>query len=137
MDATTVFLTVAIGAYMVAGGIGIARDPASARVVVSELKASRALTIITGAFTFALGVALIRTHNKWNYFIEGFISFFGWAAAIEGLLLLAAPGLIYAIAELLAPNDGLARLFGAITLGVGVSLLFIGFPILLLANSPV
>ena len=137
MEPLTIALSVAIGAYMVAAGIGIARNPASARDVIAELEESKALTIITGAFTFALGVALILAHNRWGHLVEGFISFFGWAAAIKGLILLAAPGIIYRVADVLAPSDSVARLFGVITIAVGGALLFIGIPILVLANSPV
>lgn len=137
MEPLTIALSVAIGAYMVAAGIGIARNPASARDVIAELEASKALTIITGAFTFALGVALILAHNRWDNVVEGFISFFGWAAAIKGLILLAFPNIIYRFADVLAPSDSVARLFGVITIAVGGALLFIGIPILVLANSPV
>ena len=137
MTPLTIALIVALGAYMLASGIGIARNPAQARNVISELKSSAALTIITGAFTFALGAAVIMAHNKWGNFLEGFVSLVGWSAAGQGLLLLAAPGLIFSLAETLAPSDRMARLFGVITLTVGACLLFIGLPILSLFASPV
>lgn len=137
MDDITIYLVVAIGFYMFASGIGIARKPATAHKVLEELEASPALIIITGAFTYFLGATLIAIHNKWDNVLEGFVSFVGWSAAIQGLLLLAAPGLIFGFARIIAPGDKAAGLFGALTVAVGGGLLFLGIPLLITANAPV
>ncbi len=86
---TTQILAVFIGLYMVAAGIGLLTGRGSYATMIEELRENTALGFLTGAFVFALGVAMVAVHNLWTGPLEIVVSLIGWAALIKGALLLA------------------------------------------------
>lgn len=87
----TLSLATAMGAYMLAAAIGGWLKPARWAAILAEFKSNHALTFVTAAFTFALGSALIISHNIWTDLLAGIVSAFGWIASLKGLLLMIDP----------------------------------------------
>lgn len=122
----TLSLAKVMGVYMIFGGLSgfIARDRWSA--VLEDCQRSAGLTYIGGVFVFVLGVAIVLAHNIWTDLLSGFISLFGWVAAIEGLVFIAFPGpLLRWSASMLRPFFITA--FSVFTITLGVVLLVAGF----------
>ena len=121
----TLQIATAFGVYMlVAGSTGIfARDRWVA--IIDGFEDAPALTYFTGVFVFILGVVIILVHNIWTDFLSGFISFVGWAAAIEGLVLIVLPEpLIKFSQSIMRPS--IITGFAIFTIVLGGVLLFAG-----------
>lgn len=95
----TLSLATAMGAYMLAAAIGGWLKPARWAAILTEFKSNHALTFVTAAFTFALGTALIISHNIWTDLLAGIVSAFGWIAALKGLLLMIDPSPSFDLGE--------------------------------------
>ncbi|MEQ8936683.1 MAG: DUF2065 family protein [Amphiplicatus sp.] len=124
---TTLTLTLAkaMGVYMIAAGISGFIAPERWRVILDQLRADAALTYIAGAFVFALGVAIVIAHNIWTDPLSVVVSLFGWAALIEGIVLIVMPKpLLDFSGSLLRP--GSTKIFAAASLILGAVLLIAG-----------
>ena len=85
----TEFLALAFGLYMIAAGIGLLSEGDNYNQILSEFKDNAALGYIAGIMAFALGVVIVRLHNDWSSVVAGVVSLIGWAALVEGVLMLA------------------------------------------------
>ena len=121
----TLQLATAFGAYMIAGGLGglISRDRWIA--FINDFDGASALAFITGVFVYVVGVAIILAHNVWTDFVAGLISLVGWVAAAEGLILIAAPGVLLSFSKLFL-RPALITGFAAFTVIGGVLLVIAG-----------
>lgn len=122
----TLSLAKAFGVYMIAGGLsGLIARPRWT-TVLEEFRADAGVTYIGGIFVFVLGTTIILVHNIWSDPLAGFISLFGWVAAIEGLVLIAFPDpLLKWSASIAKPR--LIRIFAIGVIVLGVVLLIAGF----------
>ena len=120
----TLSLAIAIGLYMVAGGLsGLINDNLWPRVL-DGFRSSPALTYLAGIVTFAIGATLIMVHSVWTDPLAGFISLIGWVAAAEGLVIIAKPDLLLDLsASLIKP---------ALTRGFSIGVIVLGAVLLLL-----
>ena len=87
--ASTETLALFIGLYMLAGGTGILIDHRNYSGVIEEFRASVAVSYLGGVVVFVLGAVLVALHNVWTSPSAILVSLIGWAALIEGVLLLA------------------------------------------------
>ena len=85
----TEFLALAFGLYMIAAGIGLLSEGDNYNQILAEFKDNAALGYIAGIMAFALGVVIVRLHNDWSSVMAGVVSLIGWAALVEGVLMLA------------------------------------------------
>lgn len=87
----TLSLASAIGVYFVAGGLSglLARKRWAA--ILDGFRDNAALSYISGVFVFALGAAMVMAHNIWTDPLAIFVTLIGWAAALEGVVLIAFP----------------------------------------------
>lgn len=114
----TLWIAIAFGAYMLAAGLGGAIERSHWNGIVRDLRHSPGLTFLAGVVTFSLGAAIVMVHNDWSSLLSGFVSLMGWAAAIEGLILLAFPKLLLDLSErLMTPYLVSAFIAFAIVLG--------------------
>ena len=119
-------LAVLIGVYMVAGGIALLREGKAYASVISEFRTNTALGYLAGVITFAIGGALVALHNDWSTTLSSVITFVGWAALIEGILLIAFREPFMRIFEKITFSGPVVTGFGAGTLAFGAGLLYCG-----------
>lgn len=121
----TLSLAIAFGTYMLAAGIGGLMNRQRWIGILDELRASTALSFITGLMTFVLGIVIILSHNYWGDPLAIFISLIGWIAALKGLLFVVDPRPAFSLAdEMLKPPILNTYLF--IVIGVGGLLVLAG-----------
>ncbi len=121
----TLWIATAFGAYMLAARLGGAIERSHWNTVIHDLRKSPGLTFLAGVVTFALGVIIIMVHNNWGGLLAGFVSLMGWAAAAEGLILLAYPKLLLDLSDRLM-NPYLVSAFIAFAIVLGALLLLVG-----------
>jgi hypothetical protein len=94
----TLSLATAFGLYMVAASIGAFLAPDRWLAILEDFRTRPALTYLAGLMAFGFGVAIILTHNIWSSLLAGLVSVVGWAAGIEGLIILARPEPLFDLA---------------------------------------
>lgn len=121
----TLSLAKAFGVYMIAGGLSGLIAPKRWAAILANFREQAGLTYISGVFVFALGVAVILIHNIWVDPLAMVISLIGWAAAIEGFILIICPGpFLKWSASFLRP--GAVGAFAIGTIAFGAILLLLG-----------
>jgi uncharacterized protein YjeT (DUF2065 family) len=118
--ATTIWLSVLLGAYLVAGGLGALLHGGMWPEIVAEFDRSPALVAITGAVAFSIGALIVSIHNAWTDPAAIIVTAAGWTAILEGLTLLAVPELWLRLARSLMRA---ARPWGIFMLLLGAYLL--------------
>lgn len=116
----TVWLSVLLGAYLLAGGIGILMRGDRWTEMIADFERSPGLVMIAGAIAFAVGAAIVSLHNVWSDPAAIIVSAVGWMALVEGLVLIAAPDLWLRFAR---PIMRYSRIWGVIMLVLGAFLL--------------
>jgi uncharacterized protein YjeT (DUF2065 family) len=88
----TLRLAEAIGLYLLLVGLSGLSAPQRWRTLMDELIASPALQMILGVLVFAIGVTLAMVHSILADPLAILVTLIGWAALLEGALLIAVPG---------------------------------------------
>ena len=118
--AITLWLSVLLGAWLLAGGIGaFVRGEGWAEILV-EFEGSPAIVALTGALAFTVGALIVSIHNVWTSPAAIIVSLAGWYAVFEGLALLAVPDLWLRFAHRLMTAS---RFWGALMVVLGAFLL--------------
>jgi len=113
-----------IGLYMLAGGAGMLTDRDVWSRVIREIAASPALGYIAGILAFAIGAAIVAVHNRWDTPLGIFVSLIGWAALIEGVLMLALRRPFIGFFARLAPSASAGRIIASLIAAAGAILLY-------------
>jgi len=88
----TLTLAQAMGLYLILVGLSGLAGPRRWDALMAELTASPALQMLMGIMVFAIGVALAISHSHLTDPLAIIVTIIGWAALIEGALLIAVPG---------------------------------------------
>jgi hypothetical protein len=116
----TLWLSILLGAYLIAGGIGALLRGDLWPEMIGEFERSPALVAVTGAVAFSVGAIIVSIHNVWTDPAAIIVSAAGWMAIAEGLVLLAVPSLWLRLA---LPMMRASKVWGAGMLLLGAFLL--------------
>jgi len=116
-----------LGLYMLAGGIGLLIDPKAYDGVMENFRANPALAYISAVVVFTIGAALVTLHNQWSSWPQIIVSLIGWAALVEGILMLAVRRSFFALVAKIPLGMGMLRGFGVLTLVLAALYLYAGF----------
>ena len=117
---TTTWLSVLLGVYLLAGGIGALVRGELWPEMVAEFERSPALVAVTGAVAFVVGAIIVSFHNVWTSPAAIIVSIAGWMAVLEGLSLLAVPSLWLGLAR---PFMKASKFWGVFMILLGAFLL--------------
>lgn len=121
----TGWLIMAFGLYSMAAGFGMAMSADRFRQMFEEMERSPALNFVIGLLVFAIGVTILLIHPSSTRWPDILVAIMGWGAAVEGLLFLAAPQVMWAIARPFMKSG--TKLWGYIALALGIALAIIGW----------
>jgi uncharacterized protein YjeT (DUF2065 family) len=119
----TLDLATAIGLYWIAAGIGLFAAPERMRAMVEDLDRSPGLVYAIGLGVFAIGTAILIPHHVLYDPLSVIVTVLAAVVALEGLVLIAAPGLLIGLAR---PFLAHARLWAIVSLVLGVLMLLAG-----------
>jgi hypothetical protein len=123
---TTEFFFRVFGLYFVAAGIGVAMNMVNVEKMLAEIRESPMIRFMAGILAFTSGVVILSLHNDWSNWQAGFITFFGWAALVKGLLIMALPNITLSIMSgMTAP--AFMRIWAIAVLAMGGVMLWFGF----------
>lgn len=118
-------LAIAIGLYALAAGLGMGLSSDRFIRMMKEAEASAVASFVIGLLVFCIGTAIVLTHPMGEGWLSILVTITGWGAAIEGLLFLAAPQIMWAIARPFMSN--LTRIWGLVAMAIGVALIWAGY----------
>ena len=119
----TLRLAEAIGLYMIVVGIGGLVAPERWRKMMDDLERSPGLVMALGFPVFAIGAALVLIHSVWTDPLAVIVSLVGYAALIEGALLLAVPGPLFRVGRW---SLNFTRAWAVVSILLGILLFFAG-----------
>ncbi|WOE74892.1 hypothetical protein [Alterisphingorhabdus coralli] len=114
----TALLALAFGAYALAAGFGMLRHPRWGMGMIDECERSAALRFLVGIVVFVLGTTLVLVHPMGDHWLSILITVLGWIILVEGLVLLAFPGLIWPIAKAMLASSNTIYALAAMAIGI-------------------
>lgn len=123
---TTQTLSVLIGLFLVAVGIGLLTGRGSYATLIDDLRENTALGYVTSVIVFVLGAVIIAVHNRWTYPVAVVVSLIGWAALIEGFLMLAIRRPLLSLLKGVPITTATMMPLGVVLIVCGVPLLYAG-----------
>lgn len=120
----THILAALLGLYFIAAGIGFLRDRSVVATMFQGLKTQPMLGYLGGLIAFSIGGAMVAVHNDWSTWLASFVSLVGWAALIEGVLLLAVRDWFMGLFDGLLTSDSLLKGLGLATVAAGAVLVW-------------
>lgn len=121
----TDLLAQVFGVYMLVAGFGLLIRPNWATEILDSIDNYAAIAYLMGALILMGGTAIVLTHNIWQGWPEIPITIIGWAAAIEGAIMLIYPQALLGFSKKLAPNNLFIRAFALLTMAFGAALFFL------------
>ena len=90
----TIFLAKLWGPAILAVGLGIFVSRNYYIKIYRDLEKDALAVLVFGMMAMTAGIAHILFHNVWDTFLEGVISFFGWALLVKGALFVIVPDFV-------------------------------------------
>lgn len=119
----TLRLAEAIGLYTIVVGIGGLVAPQRWRAMMDDLERSSGLVMVLGFAVFVVGAALVLIHSIWRDPLSVIVSAIGYAALIEGALLLAVPAPLIRIGRW---SLNFTRVWAIVSIVLGILLFLAG-----------
>ncbi|WP_370171514.1 MULTISPECIES: hypothetical protein [Hyphomonas] len=114
------------GLYFMAAGAGLLTDPLRVAKMIDDLEASPAIGFLCGAVMLFAAGGTLSLQNSFTNIFDGLATLLLAGALIEGLLLVAWPKPIWAIAHWMMPDDDHLRGFGVVALAIGAVVFALG-----------
>jgi hypothetical protein len=115
----TLTLAQAMGLYLILVGLSGLAGPRRWEGFMDELSTSPALQVLMGVTVFAIGVALAIAHSHLTDPLAIIVTLIGWAALLEGALLIAVPAPLLRIGHW---SLGFTRIWAIVSLILGIVL---------------
>ena len=119
----TLNLLILMGLYELAAGVAGLTGQIDWRTLLDEFARSPALTFMMGFMVYVLGAVVVLFHWIWTDPPAIIVSAIGCIAAVEGLLIMTAPGPLFAFSRQLVGNQNLISIlavaFGLLLIGLG------------------
>ena len=114
------------GLYFMAAGAGLLTDPLRVAKMIDDLEASPAIGFLCGAVMLFAAGGTLSLQNSFTNIFDALATLLLAGALIEGLLLVAWPKPIWAIAHWMMPDDDHLRGFGVVALAIGAVVFALG-----------
>lgn len=126
---SSTYLAMLFGTYIIAVSIPMIWNQKRLIGIMQGFIENPPLIFLTGILALFGGVSVIYFHNIWTPDWRSLITFFGWAAAIEGVLMLSFPASLLKLATSALKKPNLMLVLGFLYLGLGIFLVSRGFSV--------
>ncbi|MHA1133139.1 MAG: hypothetical protein ACTSRM_02500 [Alphaproteobacteria bacterium] len=125
---TSIFIAKLIGPLFFVIGLALLVSSAAYREAADEVIKSRALLYVFGCIGFAVGLAIVLTHNVWVWGWPVIITILGWLLMVRGALRILIPQQVADLgAKVLQRNPNLLPIGGFVMLVIGAILGYFGY----------
>lgn len=123
----TMFLAQVMGIYILIAGVSGLLYPKRAKRALEEVTKSYVIPFFDGSLALIVGLLVVLTHNVWEGLAASLVTLIGWAAVVEGVVMLLLPhDSIAAIAEKLSGRN-MVMAWSVLAVLVGGFLVYYGF----------
>jgi hypothetical protein len=120
-----------LGIVYAAMGIGlILSGPNYLKAVYANFAKQPGLMLFGGFLSVGIGYPMVVHYTTWDTLPGAIAAFFGWAALVKGVLLLAFPAAFEALSHMMIGKTGFIKVASGFVLALGVALGLVGFGVI-------
>ena len=124
---TSIFLAKLLGPILLVAGIAMLVNRKQLDAIAQELLGSPLLLLLLGIIDFAIGLAIVLTHNVWVADWRVIITLLGWLLLVRGAVRMLVPEQAKALGTKLLKNSTVICASLAVTIALGVVLSSFGY----------
>ncbi len=117
----------AVGPFLILFGAVVAMRSTEMGLLAAGFFQDGPLELVTGAFTLAIGCAMLAAHHHFGSLAAIIVTIFSILTAVRGVVLLVSPRFLAPVAAHLTDQPGVILIPAAIALLVGLYLSFSGW----------
>ena len=103
------FIAFLFGIYVLTVALRMVLNPSSLRSTMDQFIGDRPLIFLTGVLALMGGAAIVWFHNIWVKDWRSLVTLLGWAALIEGALMILGPVSLIRIARSFLKSDRMVQ----------------------------
>jgi uncharacterized protein YjeT (DUF2065 family) len=124
---TSLFLAKLIGPVLIVIGLGLLVKPTNFREMATDFLASRAMIFLAGLLTLVTGLAIVLTHNVWEFNWPVIITILGWLSVGGGVFRILFPASVQAMGTSMMDKPAMMTVSGIIQIVLGLWLCYAGY----------
>ena len=124
---TSLFLAQLIGPVLIVIGVGLLLKKTEFREMATDFLSSRALIFVSGLLTLVAGLAIVLTHNVWEFNWPVIITILGWLSVFGGVFRILFPDSVQSVGTSMLDKPAMMTVSGAIQIVLGLWLSYVGY----------
>ena len=124
---TSLFLAQLIGPVLIVIGVGLLLKQTEFREMATDFLSSRALIFVSGLLTLVTGLAIVLTHNVWEFNWPVIITILGWLSVFGGVFRILFPDSVQSMGTSMLDKPAVMTVSGAIQIVLGLWLSYVGY----------
>ncbi len=124
---TSLFLAQLIGPVLIVIGVGLLLKQTEFREMATDFLSSRALIFVSGLLTLVTGLAIVLTHNVWQFNWPVIITILGWLSVFGGVFRILFPDSVQSMGTSMLDKPAMMTVSGAIQIVLGLWLSYVGY----------
>ena len=124
---TSLFLAQLIGPVLIVIGVGLLLKQTEFREMATDFLSSRALIFVSGLLTLVVGLAIVLTHNVWEFNWPVIITILGWLSVFGGVFRILFPDSVQSMGTSMLDKPAVMTVSGAIQIVLGLWLSYVGY----------
>jgi uncharacterized protein YjeT (DUF2065 family) len=124
---TSLFLAQLIGPVLIVIGLGLLLKKTEFREMATDFLSSRALIFVSGLLTLVAGLAIVLTHNVWEFNWPVIITILGWLSVFGGVFRILFPNSVQSVGTSMLDKPATMTVSGAIQIVLGLWLSYVGY----------
>lgn len=120
----TIWIAKFLGPIILVLSIPMIVTPGQLEETTRRFLEDRPLILISGMLAMVAGLAIVNTHNVWEWNWSIIVTLFGWALVLGGALRILAPGIAHDVGGAMIRSLIVTRVAGMIWAFLGVFLTY-------------
>jgi uncharacterized membrane protein HdeD (DUF308 family) len=124
---TSLFLARLLGPILLSISAAVLINQVNMREMATDFLEHRGLIFLTGVLSLIGGLAIVLTHNVWEWHWPVVVTVFGWLLVIGGIFRIVFPDSVKSIGHSMLDKPGLLTASGVVQGLIGAGLCYVGY----------
>jgi hypothetical protein len=124
---TSLFLAKLLGPILLSISAAVLINQVNMREMATDFLQHRGLIFLTGILTLTAGLAIVLTHNVWEWRWPVIITIFGWLSVIGGVFRIVFPDSVKSIGQSMLDKPAIMTVSGVVQGLLGAWLCYVGY----------
>jgi hypothetical protein len=124
---TSLFLARLLGPILLTVSAALLINPVNMRAMATDFLEHRGLIFLAGILTLLGGLAIVLSHNVWEFGWPVLITIFGWLSVIGGVFRVVFPDSVKSIGQSMLEKPGILTGVAVVEGLIGAWLCYFGF----------